>query len=155
MISYKIKFNNQKGYIALIAILIIVAVTLAVGISMSLLGIGQTQASFTEQQSRQSFHLADSCLEEAIWQLKKNNDYAGNNNLNLGEGSCNITVKANRSYCIVPTTLPPKNPPAGYRTIYIESNINNIIRNLLAEVYITGNNTTLDCWKEIENNYAI
>lgn len=154
MKKFRKKINNQGGYIALIAILIIVAVTLAVGISMSLLGVGQTQASFTEQQSRQSFHLADSCLEEAIWQLKKNSSYAGNNNLNLSEGSCNITVEAKMISCDMSKYYTAKTSN-NYRMIYITSDVNNIIRNLVAEINLSGNNFILDCWKEVESNYII
>jgi len=153
MMNLKKKLNNQKGYIALIAILIIVAVTLAVGISMSLLSVGQTQASFTEQQSRQSFQLADGCLEDAISKIKRY-DYIGSYYLNLKEGSCNITVEAQRISCDL-TQYPAPKPSKDYRIIQITSDVNNIIRNLLAEVYLTGNNATLNCWKEIENNYAI
>lgn len=128
-------YKNQKGYIALIAILIIIAVTLAVGLSMGLLGIGETQAGLTGEQSRQSFQLANGCLEEAILRIKKDNNYEGGN-LNIKEGSCNITVGRG----------PKQGNPF---TINIQANVNNYIRKIEAQIDTQKEPVKLIYWKEI------
>lgn len=135
--------KNSRGYIALIAVLIITSVTLAIGISINLLSINETKIGLMEEQTTASFFAADGCLEDAILKIKKFN-YTGIYNLNLGDGSCNIQVRSLLTSCgsqIISSS--------NYRTIYIKSNVNNLIRDLTAEINLTGGTFTFDCWKEI------
>jgi len=126
------KTVNQKGYIALIAVLIVLAVTLAIGLTLNILSIGETQAGLLKQQSAQSFTLADGCLQEAYLRIKRNNNYPGGS-LNITEGSCTITVASQG----------PK------RTITVESDINNIKRRFESEIRIVGNNIQVNYWQEL------
>lgn len=126
------KVFNQKGYIALIAVLIILAVTLAIGLTLNILSIGETQTGLLRQQSAASFTLADGCVQEAYTRIKRDNNYTGGN-LNITDGSCTITV----------TSQGPR------RTITVESDINNIKRRIESEVRIVGNNIQVDYWQEL------
>jgi len=123
---------NQQGYIALIAVLIIVAVTLSIGISLNLLSISETQTGLLKQQSAMSYAIADSCLQEAILQIERDKTYAGAN-LNVGLGSCTITVVSQ----------------ATDRIITVESNVNNIVRRLEASVDVSAAEVSLNYWQEI------
>lgn len=141
--------KNSQGYIALIAILIIASVVLAIGISINLLSISETQIGLAQAQTASSFFTADGCLEEAILRIKLLHNYAGGN-LNLNGGSCTINIEPAQTSCVNKPVL-----SRDYRTISIEANVNNYIRNLIAEVNLTGNNFVLDCWREGENNYVL
>lgn len=146
----KILLEKPKGYIALIAILIITSVTLAIGISINLLSINETKIGLMQEQTTASFFTADGCLEEAILRIKREPTKYLGGELNLGDGSCSITVMARVTSCNI-TGKDSNN----YRTIYIKSNVNNLIRNIIAEVNLTGGKFTLDCWKEAYHNYVI
>jgi len=125
--------KNQKGYIALIAVLIIMAVTLSIGLSLNILSIGETQSGLLKQQSAQSFAIADSCLQEAYLRIERDNDYPGGS-LNIGQGSCNITVV----------------PQGADRIITVDSDVDGIIRKIESSVTIVGNNIQFNFWKELD-----
>ena len=82
--------KNQKGYIALISILIISGVTLLVAISANLLGISEADMGLQKNQSSRSFYLAVLCAEDALMKLRDNLEYPGNEVLVIGDGTCNI-----------------------------------------------------------------
>ena len=60
--------KNQGGYIALIAVLIIVVVTLSIGLSLNSLSIGETQNGLIVQQSITSQAGATRFLHDSYWQ---------------------------------------------------------------------------------------
>jgi len=126
--------KNQKGYIALIAVIIVVMVTLAIGLSLNLLSISEMKSGLLKQQSWQSFTLADSCLDEALLRLRRDANFSGAN-LNIGRGSCTITVVRQGFFG---------------RVITVESNVDNIIRNLRAEVRIFLGRIVFNDWRELD-----
>ncbi len=83
--------DQQHGYIALIAVLIITGVTLAISITLNLSGIQESRSGLLLQQTQQAQALADSCLDEAYLRVKRNSNYTGSV-LNIADGSCTITV---------------------------------------------------------------
>ena len=87
-----IKFLKNKGYIALITVLILGAVSLAIAVSLLLLGTGSALTSYTQEQSAQARSLADACSFEALNRIAMDNNFAGTRNLSLGYGTCSFTV---------------------------------------------------------------
>ena len=125
--------NNNQGYIALISVLIISAIVLAVAITLNLTSIDETKTGLLKEQSEQSFTLADACLEESYIRLKRDSNYTGGQ-LNFEQGYCNINIVSS----------------GNRRTITVDSNINNIIRKIKAEIRILGNNNIVqDSWQEL------
>ena len=84
------KSKTQKGYIALILILIISGVTLLIAISTSLFGISESGMGLQKSQSSEVFYLATLCAEDALMKLKDDLNYSGNETLTFDEGSCDI-----------------------------------------------------------------
>ncbi len=84
--------NYQKGYIALITVLVIGAVGVAITISILLLGLGSSRTSFSLEQSNQAKALANACSEEALQQIHDSVPFEGTGNLTLGQGTCTYTV---------------------------------------------------------------
>ena len=82
--------KHQQAYIALITILIISAVTLLIVASAGLFGISETEMGLIEDQSTQSYYLANACAEYALERLKNNINYAGDETLDIDDGSCYI-----------------------------------------------------------------
>ncbi len=126
--------NNQKGYIALIAVLIIVVATLAIGLSLNSLSIGETQSGLLIQQAVQSQSIADSCMNEAYQKLRFDLAYAGES-LNIGQGSCTIIIV----------------PSGSDYLITVQSDVDNIIIKLESNITVIGNNITMNSWKNIYN----
>lgn len=70
-------YQNQKGYIALIALLIVATIGLSISLSVSFRNIENLQMGFATEQANQAYNLANSCLEEGLNQLRNNwNNYS-------------------------------------------------------------------------------
>ena len=88
--TYKLQAN--KGYIALITVLVVGAVGIAITLSVILLGLGSSRTSFALEQSNQAKALANACTEEALQQIHDSTPFTGTGNLILGQGTCTYTV---------------------------------------------------------------
>ena len=127
--------NNQSGFIAFISLIIISAVALAIAASISLLGIDEAKSSLSFKKGQEALKLAEGCLEESLLRLRDNSAYTGGS-LNLGDGSCTISVSGSGSD----------------RTINIQSTISDppdYVKNLTATIKLTGNSIRLVTWQEI------
>ena len=127
---------KQKGAIALISLLIITAVALAIGLSLNLLGIDEMRMGFRESKSSETYHVAESCLEEALMRFKRDANYSGGT-LQIGNGSCNINIVVNGSQ----------------RTITVTGTVDQLIRKIQTVINVlndgtTFGNETVD-WQEI------
>lgn len=97
--------ENNNGFVALIAVLVLSAVGVSVGISLILLGLGSSRSSFALEQSNHAKALANACAEEALLKLKQNLSYAGNETLTFTSGTCQIQdVKGTGPNRIIKTT---------------------------------------------------
>ena len=95
--------NNQQGYIALIALLIVAAVGLTIGIAVSLRGIEEVQLSFSSEQAIKSSSLANTCLEDGLERLRNNwANYSGT--LSIDSDSCIISTVVNGSSATITAT---------------------------------------------------
>jgi len=88
---FKIQDSN-RGYIALITVLVIGAVGMAIAVSVILLGLGSSRTSFALEQSNQAKALANACAEEGLRQIKDSTPFTGTDTLTLGQGTCSYTV---------------------------------------------------------------
>ncbi len=124
--------ESKQGYIALISIIIITAVILIISISINLSGVSEIQMSVSENQSLESFAVAEAGISEAMIRLKRDSGYSGGS-LNIGNGSCTIEVTSN----------------ASNRTITSTGIVNDLTRKIESIVELNGNNLTIISWKEI------
>ncbi len=81
---------NQKGYIALISVLIVTALVILIASSANLASISESNMGLKEQQTWEVYYLATACAEEALMSLKKDLDYSGNETLTFADGECTI-----------------------------------------------------------------
>ena len=89
-------FKNQKGYIALISLLIIVATALTIGLAISLRGVEEIQISFGKSQAVKAENLANACIEEGLERLRNNwSNYS--DSLAIGDNSCIINAEVSGS----------------------------------------------------------
>lgn len=85
--------KNKKGYIAITSILVILAVVLTIGTTVSLLSVNNIQASLTDQKGEEALALVEGCAEDALLRLNNNNSIPVS--ILLPEGNCNITNISN------------------------------------------------------------
>lgn len=86
----KLAKQNAAGFIALITVIIILAITLLIGLGFSLITISEAQMALQKNQSSQAYFLAYLCSEQALMKLKEDSNYTGDETLNLADGNCQI-----------------------------------------------------------------
>lgn len=85
------KYKYSQGFMALTSMLIISAISLAIAISISLLGISEAKSTTSLKYGDEASAIAQSCVEEALLRLKLNINYSGGS-LNVASGTCNISI---------------------------------------------------------------
>lgn len=84
--------NNQKGYIAIASILVIAAVVLIIGTSVSLLSVNDIQSSLANKKGEEARLLVEGCVEDALLQLNEDNTITSN--ITIPQGSCSVTINS-------------------------------------------------------------
>ena len=84
--------QSENGFIVLITVLVIGAVSMAIAVSVLWLGVGDSRSSFALEQSNQAKALANACAEEGLQQIRDSTPFTGTGNLTLGQGTCTYTV---------------------------------------------------------------
>jgi len=82
----------NKGYIALISILIISALVLILAVSMGLSGISESGMSLQSSLASESFYVAAACAEETLNRLKIDLNYSGNESITINGSSCFVEL---------------------------------------------------------------
>lgn len=99
LINRKPKYN--KGFITLMATLLVVAVGLSISVSLLILGVDSSRTSFVIVQSYQANALANACSEEALQLIYDSMavvpppdpiPFTGTGGLTMGQGGCSYTV---------------------------------------------------------------
>ena len=82
--------TQKRGYIALVTVIIITAVTLMIALSVNLESMGEIKISLAKNQSSKAFYLSTACAENALMKLKDNLNYGGDETLIFNNGTCSI-----------------------------------------------------------------
>jgi hypothetical protein len=89
---------QSSGYVALLSVLIVGAISTVIGVSLLLLGTNASRTSFALQQSNQSKALANACAETALQMIRNDTTYTtADTSFALGQGTCHYTVVNNPS----------------------------------------------------------
>jgi len=129
-----VKNTEQSGYVALMAVLIMGAATLAIGLSLLASGTDNQRMVLVEQQSTRARALVNACTEEALQQIHDNMTYAGTTNLTIETESCQYTVTSTGT---------------STRTIDANATIGNTTRRLKVYVTISTTSISIISWQEV------
>lgn len=126
--------KNQHGYIALMTVLIVGAVSIAICTTLLLTGTDAARSTLNEQYSVQARKLADACGEEALQIIHDTPSFTGTSTLTLSTGTCSYTVTSTG---------------ASTRTIDANSTVNGVVRKIQAYVTINVTNLNISSWQEL------
>ncbi len=117
--------KDEGGFIALTSVIIINAFFVVIFIGMFFSAAEQIERADSREFSTMALSLANSCAEEALYKIKNDIDYSGNEPINIGtEEDCQImSVDQTDTVRIVKALGEESN---GYtKRIQVEVNINN------------------------------
>lgn len=86
--------RHKTAYIALMSVLIISALLLVFLASAQLVGSSNLQGTLSVRVGSEVDFLAESCWENTLLKLRATPSYAGENNLSVLDGFCDIVVVA-------------------------------------------------------------
>jgi hypothetical protein len=131
--------GGEKGYIALITVLIVGAVATAISVALMLSGADSQRASTITQNSTGARGLVSACAEEALQVIHDNTSFTGSGNLTLGPGTCTYNV----------TTLGGND-----RIIDVSGTVNATVRRAQLSITI-GSSITINYWQDIASLPAL
>ena len=94
---------HSHGYIALITVIILSAVSLAVATTVSLLAIGEAQSSYALSKGEDTLGFVEGCMEDALLKVRASDAYTGGA-ITRPEGTCTITVSTGGNVWTVTAT---------------------------------------------------
>lgn len=126
---------REQGLIAFTSLLIISAVALSISVSIVLLGIGEADNSLGFKKGQETLKIAEACIEETLLRLRDNAMYSGGS-LNVGDGSCTMSISGSGSVRTIDVTATIIGPPRFVKSVRA------IARRLGNSISITG-------WSEV------
>jgi len=124
---------NQRGYIALLAILIVSAATTAIALALLTTGIDSQRGSMAFKSGIQARQLASACAEEALQVLHDNTSSTASSSLSLSTGNCTYNISSTGS---------------STRSITTSGTVNSVIRKLTVSVTISSSSISIVSWSE-------
>jgi hypothetical protein len=86
------EMKNEKGFVALLLVLIVGVVGIAIATSVVLVGVNSSRNGFLLVQSDEALAIAEACAEKGLEAIRENSMVSGTFSLNLGRGSCSYSV---------------------------------------------------------------
>ena len=83
---------HRSGYIAFSGVLVVSAVTLGIVTSIALFSVSSAQTTLEDTKESTSLMLAESCTEDVLMQIHKNNAVVSP--VVLPQGNCTVTVNS-------------------------------------------------------------
>lgn len=126
--------NDQRGAAALIAVIIFTALVALAAVSISVISLGNIESGFSTQTGTDAVLAAESCIEEAMYQLQSDNSYAGST-VDVGDTECTIVVTGT---------------PCGTCTITVDAVADTFTRTIEAVVDVSGSTLDIQSWEETQ-----
>jgi hypothetical protein len=126
--------GQESGYVALLAVLVVGAVSTAIALVLLTTGADSQRSALVGQQSKQARSLAVACAEEALQQIHDNIAFGKTNTLPLGQGSCTYVVTVT-----APTT----------RSIAVSATVGNVVKKIQIYATIGASSISITSWQEV------
>lgn len=132
--NYQQELN--KGYIALISVILIGALGTAIMISVIASGVSASKTDLSLQQSGVGRVLASSCAEEALQRILETSITSGSGNLTIGSGTCSYVITSQNGQNI---------------TINSTGMLGTIVTKIKVILATTTPSIVLSSWKEVSD----
>ncbi len=130
----KNKFNNEKGFVTMFAVLVFGAVAIAIASSVLLIGLGSSKTGFIIEESSKAKSLANLCAESALQEIRNSTAFVGTNTISIGPDSCTYDVVDNG---------------AENRTITSTGTVGTVVRKILITIDQINPSINVTSWQEV------
>ncbi len=127
--------DRNRGFAILLSVLVTGAVSIAVAISLLLLGSDALRTDISVTQSSEAGSLADACAEDALEKIRES-FFIGSGSLSLGNGSCEYVVSSTG---------------IEQRTITASGTVSYVVRKVRISVDALNPRVTITSWQEISD----
>lgn len=83
---------RQNGYIAILAVLIILAVVVGTTTTVALLSVGEAQSGFALFKGEDTLQFVEGCTEDALLKIRSDAGLTGTFTITRPEGTCAVTI---------------------------------------------------------------
>lgn len=126
--------KKQKGYAAILLVIIFTGVVSTLVIFSVNLSISLTSLAASLRRSEQARYLADTCAETALQVVWGNSGYTGTGSLSLFDGGCDYRVT---------------NTGGNTREVQATGTVGSIIRKVRVRAVATGGQIGVSSWREV------
>jgi len=126
--------GRQSGYVALLAVLVMGAVSTAASLTLLVTGTDSQRSTLVTQRTMQARNAAEACVEEALQQIHDDTAFTGTDNLTINPATCTVTVT---------------NTGGSNRTIVATGTVENIVRKIQVYVTIGSSSISITSWQEV------
>ncbi len=127
--------TKQRGFIALISILIMTAIMTLLALGMSERSLASSQTGSDQERGEQALTMATNCAEHALLQFKLDALYEGNETFTVGDNTCKIyALEADGS---------------GGKFMKTESTVSLYTRRVLVDATRSGSSTEVILWQNV------
>jgi hypothetical protein len=139
------KIRKNKGFVALISVLMITAVAMIIGVAITMRTISRTSISLFESQSTQAWSSANGCVELAISQLGVNSTSTWASALDVYNGGSTVSIGGIPCYLFDIVSYGVND----YRLIKASSTVGEYIRKLQVVVATNTPQIIINSWQEV------
>lgn len=133
-----LKKQKNRGFSALLIVIIVSAAALIMSQNSAFLSIGELELGTDYTNGQNSLAVTEGCLESTMSEIRKNSNYglSGTININILDGVCQIDVV---------------DGGGGNRTIIAVGTKNNFSRSIEVQLTVSNRSITINNWQEISN----
>lgn len=92
VVSYHFVFRSQSGQAVLTTVIFLLFASVSLLLSFSSIALRETRSSRIDVRAKQSYFLAEAGVEDVVWRLQNNKQYAPSQTLILDGSTATITV---------------------------------------------------------------
>jgi hypothetical protein len=141
--------KTNEGFIALITILVITAVSLIIATSIIFKSISQGNITLAEMYSTQAMVAANGCMEHALGELGANGTTSWSLSLGVGyTGAEQRTIGSNTCY-IYPLAATTSGVYTDYRLVKASSTVSGYTRKIQAVVATNTPTISVSSWQDV------
>jgi len=136
------QFNNKKGAIALLLVIMITTLTLVSSIVLSMVNTSDMMSNYHISEATNVNVGIDSCIDEALYRISSNGNIAGTYNINLGSINCEYDISATANGFKQVTT-----------TAYTTSSLGSWNKTVTTLVNVSTSPISIDSYKDAIDSY--